>query len=160
MSFIATANPPAATVEDVVVNDGFWPDIDREQLRRDIRLDGTVTADRLRGALEAAMWSINAELRDWQEEQIAAGHATIADVPAAQLGGQSVKHLQYLRAIYCHVQAQLAEAYRDIDTLPQGAGKEPRVLTALDVRIDGFNQQLRWAIADLRGASRAIVELL
>ncbi len=160
MSFIATANPPAATVETVVANDGFWPDIDREKLRRDIRLDGTVTTERLRVALEAAIWSINAEMQDWQAEQIAAGHATLADVPAVQLGGQSVKHMQYLRAIYYHVQSQLAEAYRDIDTLPQGAGKEPRVLSAIEVRIDSYNQQLRWAIADLRGTSRTIVELL
>ena len=58
------------------------------------------------------------------------------------------------------LQAQLAEAYRDMDTLPQGAGKEPRVLSALEVRVDGFNQQLRWAIADLQDKPRTIVELL
>lgn len=160
MSFIATANPPTATAEPKVVNDGFWPDIDRELLRKEIRLDGTVTLERLHLALEAAMWSVNAELSTWQAEQIAAGHAALADVPAAQLGGQSVKTRQYLRAIYYHVQSQLAEAYRDIDTLPQGAGKEQRVLSALEVRIDGFNQQLRWAIADLRGVPRTIAELL
>ncbi len=160
MSFIATANPPAAGTEPVVANDGFWPDIGREQLRKDIRLDGTVTAERLHLAIEAAMWSINAELQAWQDEQLAAGHATLAAVPAKRLAGESVKARQYRRAIYSHVQAQLAEAYRDMDTLPQGAGKEPRVLSALEVRVDGFNQQLRWAIADLQDKPRVIAELL
>ena len=67
---------------------------------------------------------------------------------------------QYRQAIYAHVQAQLAEAYRDISTLPQGAGKDARVMTALDIRVDSFNQRLRWAIADLKDTSRVIAELL
>ena len=160
MSFIATANPPATGLETVVVNDGFWPDIDREQLRRDIRLDGTATPERLQLAVEAAIWAVNAELQEWQRAQMNAGHTTLAAVPAPQLGGESIKARQYRRAIYSHVQAQLAEAYRDMDTLPSGAGKEQRVLSALEVRVDGFNQQLRWAIADLQGLPRTIVELL
>lgn len=160
MSFIATANPPVQGTEPVVANDGFWPDVDREQLRKDIRLDGTVTAERLQIAVLAAMWAVNAELQGWQIEQQASGWVTLAEVPAPSYAGQSIKASQYLRAIYSHVQAQLAEAYRDIDTMPQGAGKEQRVLSALEIRVDGFNQQLRWAIADLQGQSRVIAELL
>ncbi len=160
MSFIATANPPAAGVEAVVLNDGFWPDIDPAQLRRDCRLDGTATPERLQLAIEAAMWAVNAELQAWQDTQRAAGHTTLDAVPAPQLGWRSAKALQYQRAIYSHVQAQLAEAWRDMDTLPQGSGKEQRVQTALELRVDGYRQQLRWAIADLQGAPRVIVELL
>ncbi len=160
MSFVATANPPAHGAEPAVANDGFWPDIDCEKLRADIRLDGTVTPHRLHKALLAAMWSVNGELRDWKKLQTAAGHTTLQAVPADQLGGQSVKVEQYRAAIYAHVQAQLAEAYRDVSTLPQGAGKEPRVLAAIETRVDGFHQQLRWAIADLQDISRVIAALL
>lgn len=160
MSFIATANPPARGAESAVGNDGFWPDIDREKLRADIRLDGTVTKERLQKALLAAMWSVNGELREWKKLQTAAGYATLLAVPADQLDGESVKVQQYRAAVYAHVQVQLAEAYRDIDTLPQGAGKEPRVMAATEIRVDGFNQQLRWAIADLQDTSRVIAELL
>ncbi len=160
MSFIATANPPARGAEPAVGNDGFWPDIDREKLRAEIRLDGTVTMERLHKALLAAMWSVNGELREWKKLQTQAGHTTLQDVPADQLGGESVKVQQYHAAIYAHVQVQLAEAYRDIDTLPQGSGKEQRVMAATEIRVDGFNQQLRWAIADLKDGDRTIVELL
>ena len=160
MSFIATANPPATGLETVVQNDGFWPNIDREQLRRDIRLDGTATPERLQLAVEAAMWAVNDELRAWQHTQLEAGHSTLAAVPAIQLGGENIKARQYRRAIYCHVQAQLAEAYRDMETLPSGAAKEQRVLSALEIRVDSHHQQLRWAIADLQGLPRTIVELL
>ena len=47
-----------------------------------------------------------------------------------------------------------------MDTLPQGTGKEPRVMAALEIRVDTFHQQLRWAVADLPGKSRVIAELL
>ena len=160
MSFVSTANPPAAGIEPVVSNDGFWPDIDPAQLRKDVRLDGTATPERLQLAIEAAMWSINDELARWKEAQMELGHAQLVQVPAPQLGGESVKLKQYRRAICCHVQAQLAEANRDIDTLPNGAGKEQRVLSALDTRRDELLRQLRWAIADLQHKPRTIAALI
>lgn len=160
MSFVATANPPARGAEPAVANDGWFPDIEREQLRKDIRLDGTATVERLAIAVEAAMASVNAELQEWAAEQRAAGHATLADVPAPQVGGKSIKVMQYRNAIYWYVQAALAEAYRDMDTLPQGDGKGARVQAALDGRVEGFQQQLRWAIADVQNRSRVIAELL
>ncbi|GKS93244.1 head completion/stabilization protein [Acidovorax sp. SUPP2825] len=160
MSFVATANPPARGAEPAVANDGFFPNIDREKLRNDIRLDGTVTPERLRKALLTAMWSVNGELREWKAAQIKAGYTTLQAVPSEQLDGESVRIEQYRTAICAHVQAQLAEAYRDMDTLPQGAGKEGRVQAAVELRIDGFNQQQRWAIADLQESSRVIAELL
>ncbi|SFE10328.1 head completion/stabilization protein [Paracidovorax konjaci] len=160
MSFIATANPPARGVEPAVANDGWFPDIDREQLRADIRLDGTSTIERLQLALEAAMATVNAELQTWAAEQRAAGHASLAEVPAPHIGRKSIKVMQYRSAIYAHVQAALAEAYRDMDTLPQGDGKGARVMAALEGRVEGFQQQLRWAIADVQSRPRVIAELL
>ena len=47
-----------------------------------------------------------------------------------------------------------------METLPSGAAKEQRVLSALEIRVDSHHQQLRWAIADLQGLPRTIVELL
>lgn len=160
MSFIATANPPISSAEAAIANEPFWPDIDCEQLRKEIRLDGTVTTERLQVAVLAAMWAVNAELSEWKARQLDAGRATLADVPAPSHAGQTVKQHQYRRAIYFHVQAQLAEAYRDMDTLPQGSGKEARVHAAIEIRIDGYNQQLRWAIADLQDGPRTIAQLL
>lgn len=160
MSFLATANPPAQGTEPTVANDGFFPDVDCEALRTDIRLDGTVTAARLKLAVVDAMLAVNSELQQWRTEQVQAGHATLADVLAPSLAGESAKVHQYRKAIYAHVGASLAEAYRDMDTLPQGTGKEPRVMAALEIRVDTFHQQLRWAVADLQGKSRVIAELL
>lgn len=160
MSFIATAIPPVQGAEPVVHNDGWFPPIDPAQLRRDCRLDGTATPERLQLAIAAAMWDVNAELKDWQAARLAEGAASLGDVAAPTIAGQHLKELQYRRAIYSHVQAQLTSEWRDKDTLPAGASREERIFTGLAGRIDGFQQQQRWAIADLIGGARAIVELL
>lgn len=159
-SFLATANPPAHGTEPAVANDGFFPAVDCETLRTDIRLDGTVTTARLKLAVVDAMLAVNGELQQWRTAQEQAGHATLAAVPAPTLAGESAKVHQYRKAIYAHVGASLAEAYRDMDTLPQGAGKEARVMSTIETRVDAFHQQLRWAIADMQGKSRVIAELL
>ena len=164
MSFTATANPPAKGTEGVVINDGFFPDIDPERLRADALVETTVTPARLTEAIEAAMWAINAELRDWRELQESQGYETLADVPGAKFGKdgatESVRVKQYRHAIKWHVLAETAEVARDMATLPQGAGKEARVTSGVEVRTSGFNQRLRWAIADLQGRSRVIAELI
>ncbi len=158
--FVATANPPAKGAEAPVANDGWWPDVDCEQLRQDARLDGTVTPPRLLLAVEEAMLSVNAELAEWKAEQIALGFTNLEEVPAPKLGGKSVKLKHYRRAIQAHVQSQLATAYRDIDTLPDGAGKESRVRSALEIRQDALDTRTRHAIADLQGTPRVIAALL
>ena len=117
MSFIATANPPIAADDAQVENDPWFPAIDAKRARDVCRLDGTVTAPRLASAIEAAIDTVNAELRDYQAAQQQAGVARLQDAgDGRQLG-------RYLRAIYAHMQADLAEADRDMDTTPSGDGK-------------------------------------
>ena len=160
MSFIAIVNPPTAAQEPVVQNDGWFPNIDPADLRATARLDGTVTPARLRHALIAAMASVNAELGIWQSGQAFIGHATLADVPAPAIGGESVKVQHYRRAVYAAVQADLAEAYREIDVTPQSAGKAARVTDKIDLKVDEHRRNLRWAISDILGLRRTTVDLI
>jgi hypothetical protein len=158
--FVVTANPPAAAVEPVVSNDGWFPDMDPAKVRDACRLDGTVTTARLRPALVDAMLSVNAELQDFKAAQTEAGHATLADVPAPMVDGQSAKLQQYLRAVHYCLMADMAEAYRNMATLPDSSGKAGHVLERLVVEVDEHRRKQRWAIADLKGTRRCIVELL
>lgn len=157
-SFVVTTNPPSAEMETAVTNDGWWPDIDLKAFRDGCRLDGTVTAPRLRRSVINAVGSVNAELAEWQAMQRAAGSASLADVPAQTIDGKSLKIAQYLRAVDACVQADLAEAYRDLNTLPERSGKEIRVLSKLAIRVEDFRRAQRWAIADLKGQPRVIAE--
>lgn len=158
--FIATANPPTAATELPVENDPWYPAIDTAHLRTTCRLDGTVTPARLQHALLDAIATVNGELIEWRAMQQAAGHTSLADVPAHQLNGESVNAIHYRRAIYAAVQADLSEVYREIDTTPQSAGKSARVGDQLAIKTSIHHRTLRWALSDLMGHRRTMVELI
>lgn len=161
MSFVATARPSVAATEPTVANDPWFPDMNPEDVRNACRLDGTITPARLLPALKAAMLSINAELEAYRlDQQSRLGYASLADVPAPTVGGESAQVLRYQRAVHACLQADLAEAYRNLDTLPSGSGKEARVLEALAVHVDEHRRNQRWAISDLLGIRRSTVELI
>ena len=160
MSFLAKVNPPPAGSELPVSNDPWFPAIDPAQLRATCRLDGTVTPERLQHALLQALASVNAELWEFKVSNMLLGHASLADVPAGALNGESVKVHHYRRAVYACVQADLAEAYRDIDTTPHGDGKNERIRERIEAKVDEHRRALRWAIADMLGVRRTTVELI
>src|SRR5437868_4991461 len=134
MSFVATARPPVAATEPPVSNAPWFPEMDPAAVRDACRFDGTITTARLLPALKTAMLSVNAELEQYHlEQQSRWGYASLADVPAPMVGGESAQVLRYRRAVQACLQADLAEAYRNLDTLPAGSGKEARVLEGLAV---------------------------
>ena len=160
MSFLAKVNPPEPGAELPAENDPWFPAIDPAHLRATCRLDGTVTPERLQHALMQALASVNAELRAFKAANQLLGAARLADVPAGQLNGESVKAHHYRRAVYACVQADLAEAYRDIDVTPQSAGKTERVTDKIELKIGEHRRNQRWAISDLLGIRRTTVDLV
>lgn len=159
--FVITADPPVTAEEPNVINDGWFPDFAPAAVRDACRLDGTVTAQRLRPALQDAMLSVNAELQAWAEDMRATyGAARLEEVPSATVGGESAKVLHYRRAVHHCLMADMTEAYRNLSTLPEGNGKADRVQERLVVQVDEYRQKQRWAIADLQGTRRCIVDLL
>ncbi|MCW8199306.1 head completion/stabilization protein [Verminephrobacter aporrectodeae subsp. tuberculatae] len=162
MSFLATESPPTPADEPAVGNDGWFPDIDLQRLREECRLDGSVTAPRLRRALLVSMSSVNAELADYRARQLAQGHARLLAVPSSQLGGEHLTQVLYLRAIHAAVQAELTEVYRDMDTAAQSGGAQAAQMEQqrLALKVDEHRRNLRWAISDLLGLRRTTVELI
>lgn len=155
-----TANPPDQPDAGMVANDGWFPDVNLDTLKTEWRIDSTVSDARLRREVIDAIVEVNHQLADWQAQQRDAGYATLGDVPAGQVNGASAKLRHYLRAVAATVLAKVVTEYRDLDTLPDGAGKEARVKSALHVRQDEFWREVRWALADLQGKRRTIVALL
>jgi hypothetical protein len=153
MSFLAL--PPEPDNESAVVNDGWWPNIDLTALRKSGRLDGTVTAERLRPAVQMAVVGVNAELAAWKATQVLAGAANLAAVAAGSVDGIKVTEILYLRAISCAVQADLLERYHDVR--PPGSNTRDALI---DPRIDDMRRDMRWAISDLLGLRRSTVELI
>lgn len=146
------AAPPGA---DTVENDGFFPDIDLDQLRDTMRLDGTVTAVRLRNAAIAAVISVNDELQDWKAAQVAAGRAALAEIPPS-IGGVGVQLSRYLDAVYRTAKADLTERYRDADNTKDGDAQADQ----MECTIGDHRRAARWAIRAILGLSNSTIELI
>ncbi len=155
-SFLATQSPPPAAAEPRIENDGFFPDLAPADVRAQARLDGTVTAERLRAALLQAIADVNAELAGLRASLVGLGVARLEGRPGPWLDGQSVWLVHYQQAIVSHVQCHLIEAYRDFDT----TGKGDALANALEARIDSHRRDLRWAISALLDRPRTTVELI
>lgn len=157
-SFIAAAPVPAPAQPggEPIGNDGFFPDIDVDQAYAAMRLDGTVTPQRLRASLVEAVISVNAELDAWKVAQQSFGRNTLADVPAPKIDGKSAHLHRYYRAVLCMAVAWLIERYRTIDATATG----DRKAEAENLAVDDLRRDARWAISDLMGVARTTVELI
>lgn len=151
--FVAGGSPPTA---NHINTDSFWPSIDLDQMREALRIDASVTAPRLETAVINAAISVNRELRTWRAQQQAAGHATLADVPAETINDQSELVHLYARAIQAATGAEVCERYRSYDS----TGSGDRKAEALQFNIDEYRRDQRWAIRDLLGIGRMTVELI
>ncbi|MFJ2990933.1 head completion/stabilization protein [Collimonas sp. NPDC087041] len=163
MSFLAVepstpsaAQPPVSTL---VENDGFYVDIHLFQMRDAMRLDGTVTDVRLRQAVIAAILHVNDELREWKLQQVAAGYASLAAVPADRIDRESVLIAHYRRAVYCTAKADLIERYRDFDSTASSLS-DKKMMEALDHAPGEQRRNAHWAIADIIGRAHLTVELI
>lgn len=136
--------------------DPFWPSIDLEQLRATLRIDNSVTPARLETAVIAAAININRELKSWKTAQMAAGYATLDDVPDDKINDVSVHAHLYRRAIEAGTGAEVCERYRDYSATNTGSDKAEETTPT----IDDYRRDLRWAVRDFLGISRTTVELI
>lgn len=157
MSFIATepVTAPQQPPQDVVANDGFFPDIDLQRLRGTARLDGTVTDDRLRNAVVEAIISVNTELVAWKAQQQLAGAIAVAQLEP-KVDGEAVQMRRYLTAIYRTVKADLNEQFLNFDATKSGHDEAD----LLGQIAEAERRAAKWAIRDLLGLSRSTVELI
>lgn len=152
--------PPASVAAERISSEPFWPDIPTDALRSIARLDGNVTPDILRAAIVQGVLHVNNELRAWATAQQQAGHATLADVPAPHINGQSARVHAYLHAVCSAAMAHLENDRRAQATLPAGMGKDARVLESVALRTADHWQNMRHAIADVMQRMRETVTLI
>ncbi|QRN39343.1 head completion/stabilization protein [Pectobacterium carotovorum] len=149
----AVVIPVPAQQDAVIENTFFWPAVEPGTLRTLMRLENTVTPERLRHAALTAISEVNAELFEYRREQMAAGFTTLDDVPAERLDGQSEKFHHYLRAVSAITTATLYERYRGYDASAKG----DRKADALDGTIDELWRDARWSISQLQDKPRCII---
>lgn len=152
--FVATAT--AAQLEPEVENDGWFPAITLTGVREALRLDGTVTIARLRDAVAYAMDSVNAQLADYKAAHVNAGVDGLQDVSAAQIGGEPRLVMLYRRAVHNLAHAELIERYRNLDATDSGM----RRVLDMEPAIGELRRNASWAVRDILGQSRTVVELI
>ncbi len=153
MSFIAAAKNGEAKI---LTNTEFWPDIDLAKLRDAMRLDGTVTNERLEHAATNAVLQVNMDLIYWKVAFQRSGVEQLEQVPAEHINGQSIYVQLYLRAVYCLTKANLIERYHDFDSTAKGlkGGDE------LNDSVNDLRRDARFAIRDLLGLNHLTVDLI
>lgn len=159
---IATVLPDEDTpAPALIVNDGFFPDIDPAVFRKQHRIRDAVTPDRAREALIAAMLAVYRDLATWALSHRAAGTRKLADVRLSDgsistIDGINTLVLLYQRAVFTAAKAEVVERYRDLDLTSAGQRKaedlEPSVT---ELRRDSIH-----AIRDMLGVTRTTVELI
>ncbi|EIZ77758.1 bacteriophage P2 GPL capsid protein [Novosphingobium sp. Rr 2-17] len=145
-----------ASPERPIVNDGFFPDIDPADVREAARIPTSITAARLRAAILGAIMTVEIDVRAYAAASIAAGHATLAAVPAPHLDGQSVQLIRYRRAVALYAKAELVERYRDFDTTSAGGNQADELTPS----IGELRRDAQHAVRDLVGRGRTTVDLI
>lgn len=161
MSFVALPSrcepiDPTPEPQGLITNDGFFPDLDPEEMRLLANVSTSITPKALRGALVAAIITVGRDLRAWAEAQQAAGYPTLNAVPATRIDGVSVRLQQYRRAVALFAKAELIERQRDFDTTVAG-GKD---LEELGESIGDLRRDALHAVRDILARSRTIIELI
>ncbi len=149
------ANSPTITETDVS-NTSFYPAISPTECREVMRIDGSITAERLRHALINAMTEANDNLSLWMHTQQAQGYASLTDVPADQIDGVSINIQLYQRAVYNWAKAEITERYRDYDSTLKASQRAE----TLDETIDHYRREAIIAIRAISGRQRTTIELI
>jgi len=148
------ASPNAGTGD--IANAPFFPVIAMSELRAVARIDGTIPDERLIEAATVAMSAVNTDLAGYQADREAEGITSLAEVPAAALGGRSRLVRLYLRAVYAMTKADLLERYRDFDASNSGRTREED----LDKPAAEHRRNARLAIREILGVPRVTAELI
>ncbi len=157
VSLPSAADQPAP---QPIPGDGFFPDVDLAALREGVRIDPTVTPVRLRDSALAAVLGIGQELAAWRKGQELAGIAKLEDVPNPRgpdkFGDLAWSTSLYLRAVASLTAADLADRVRDAGTTLAGHDRADELEGVAEVH----RRNYRWAVNDLIGRPRSIIEAL
>lgn len=147
---------PTVIGDEVIINNGFFPDIQLSEIRNAMRIDGTVTNERLKHSALDAMQTVNRDLKDFRLKAQRQGKFRLSLCDEEQLNDESELIYLYKRAVFCLTTANLYERYRSFDSTREGDQKADQLIdTAGDLKRD-----YHFAVRDILGGNRMIAELV
>ena len=157
MSFVSIPPSPASPANSVVEGDGWYPDIDCNAFRDVLRIGSMATHERVVGAIEGAIVTVEGELAKWRAAHETKGAASLAEVePDRKTAGQHRLTLIYTRAVRFHAAAELAETHRDLTATQDGQARADTEATTAEE----YLRRATHAVRDILGVTRTAVELI
>lgn len=152
-----TPSPKPTEIDDeTLVNNGFFPNIQLIEIRNAMRIDGTVTNERLKHSAIEAMQTVNRDLKAYRLNAQKEEKNTLAETDEETINGESELVYLYKRAVFCLTTANLYERYRSFDSTREGDQKADQLIdTAGDLKRD-----YHFAVRDILGGHRMIAELV
>ena len=154
---IFTPPAPASPADSKVTVDGWFPDIDVNDLREKVRMgENIVPHDRLVAAIEGAVLTALRNLALWRSAHASAGVANLAAVPdPVQINGEPRPVILWQRIIRHYTAAQIADEFRDLVATDQQIQRgDEQVITG-----DQHRRYAHNAVADLQsiGADASVL---
>ncbi|VVO66357.1 hypothetical protein PS903_01045 [Pseudomonas fluorescens] len=153
MSF---SGKPNTFVEQVIENDGFWPNLSLAEFQKGYRLPAEYLVDMLVTDLTTAMIEVNHDLAKRKSQWQGVGIASVESADPTVLQERTFHAATYKRAVYCRAKASLLPQFASVvrRESAENLGKEEpeRKETFLE-----FSQQ---AVRSLQGRGRITAALL
>ena len=93
----------------------FFPKVGTDQFYREYRIPAELPSITTEGHLVQAIIRVKKALSGYRIAKIAAGHATLADVPQETVDELGEKSLLFLRAVYCEAKAEILRETITVD---------------------------------------------
>lgn len=149
MSFVANGN---FTPSDIFIKSNpFFPSVSLDDLRKQFRLDGSVTNERLRQSVIEEVIDVNRLL-----SQLMGQVEKLSDLSKGEIDGTPETDYLYFSAVFNGVAAKVNEKYRGYDTTNAGHKNADELVPT----IDEYRRNKHWAIQQLLGQNHTVVELI
>lgn len=149
MGFVANGNSSKSGIK--IESDSFYPIIELDQIREIVRIDGSVTDQRLQQIIIEEVIDVNRILSRLKEKA-----SSLADLATTFINDEPDTDYLYLSAVSNGVSAKVNENYRNYDSSNSGANKAEKA----ELTVDDYRRNKQWAIQQLLGENHTIVELI
>ena len=150
MGFVANGNNTPSQI--TISSDAFYPQIALDAIRETVRIDGTVTNERLNQIAIEEVIDVNRLLISLKMPEA----QTLAHYSVGNINDRPSTDYLYLSAVANGVAAKVNEKYRSYDSSNSG-NKRADDLTP---SIDEYRRNKYWAIQQMLGNNHAVVELI
>lgn len=153
MSF---SGKPTTLIDQLITNDGFWPDLDLAEFQRGYRLPAEFLVELLVDGITQAIGEVNMDLAKRKADWQAVGIHNVANADPMLLAERTFMAASYKRAVYCRAKAYLLAQFATVnrrDTATNWAKESPQTHDQFLC----FSQQ---AVRLIQGRSRVTAELI